>query len=180
MAHELERGVLHGQLQDYGVSRQRGVLVRDQHRGHLLRHQGRATQRQVTLDTPRQILHSLLTPFSLSLPLSVVAKWLRAHDPPAPWDVHATNACLAALAKKAGMPIMTIEDGNPDHESREYQPGERIEFFGQQPKDVPVAVLVKMAKWLVSEGAPCAAEMAEVSDTLPSPSPSLACKPNHD
>ena len=109
-----------------------------------------------------------------------MAKWLRAHDPPAPWDEHATNACLAALAKKAGMSIMTIQDGNPDHESRVFQPGERIEWMGLQPKDLSQPLLQEMADWLVSERAPFATEMMGVSDTFPSPSPSLPCKLNHD
>ena len=109
------------------------------------------------------------------------AKWLRAHDPPAPWNVYATNACIAVWAKVAGVSMGTIQDGNPNHESKEFQPGERIEFFGQQPKDdVPEPVLQEMADWLVSERAPFAIEMMEVSDTFPSPLPSLPCEPNHD
>ena len=109
------------------------------------------------------------------------AKWLRAHDPPAPWNVYATNACIAVWAKVAGVSMGTIQDGNPNHESKEFQAGERIEFFGQQPKDdVPEPVLQEMADWLVRERAPFATEMMGVSDTFPSPSPSLPCKLNHD
>ena len=32
------------------------------------------------------------------------AKWLRAHDPPAPWDMDVTNACVIGWAKAAGCP----------------------------------------------------------------------------
>merc|ERR1719201_2407958 len=51
------------------------------------------------------------------------AKWLRAHDPPAPWNVDVTNACVIVWAKAAGVSIKTIQDGNPNHESKEFQPG---------------------------------------------------------
>ena len=72
------------------------------------------------------------------------------------------------------MPVSTVplnDEIAPDLDDwRDYKVGERIDYMGQQPKDLPVLVLEEMAKWLKSEGAPCAAEMAEVSDTLSSPS----------
>ena len=68
--HKLEHGLLHWQLQDDWLSRERGVLVRDPHRYHSLRRHGRATQRQVTLDTHRHI-PSLTTDTILSLSLSL-------------------------------------------------------------------------------------------------------------
>ena len=108
------------------------------------------------------------------------AKWLRAHDPPAPWNVDVTNACVCVWAKAAGVSIKSIQDGNPNYESKEVQPGERIEWMGMQPKDLPEPLLQEMADWLVGEGAPGADRLASVSDALPSPSPSLPCKPNHD
>ena len=104
-----------------------------------------------------------------------VAKWLRAHDPPAPWNIDATNACVSVWAKAAGVsiktiypgvPIKSIQDGKPNYESKEVRPGERIEWMGMQPKDVPQPVLQEMADWLVSERAPFATEMMEVSDTI--------------
>ena len=76
------------------------------------------------------------------------------------------------------MSIRTHKPGDPTQGLKVFQPGENIEFYGQQPKDVPEPVLQEMADWLVSERAPFAIEMMGVSDTLSSPS--LPCKPNHD
>ena len=110
------------------------------------------------------------------------AKWLRAHDPPAPWNVDVTNACVIVWAKAAGVSIRTHKPGDPTQGLKVFQPGENIEFYGQflQPKDVPEPVLQEMADWLVRERAPFATEMMGVSDALSSPSPCLACELNHD
>ena len=182
MAHELEHGLLQRRLQDDWVSQEIGCLASHQRTGHCLRHQGRATQRQVTRGTCQHI-PSLTTDTipSLSLSLSVVAKWLRAHDPPAPWSPLVTSSVIEAAAKARGTTIRledTAEDSN--WEPKEYKPGEYVEQMGIPPKDMPMDLIEEMADWLVSEGAPGAAKMASVSDTLPSPSPpspSLVCEP---
>ena len=102
------------------------------------------------------------------------AKWLRAHDPPAPWDKDVTNVCVIGWAKAAGKSVKRIKDDDPNYESKDYQPGERMDMYGQQPKDLPQPLLQEMTDWLVGEGAPEADRLASVSDTLPS------CEPNHD
>ena len=96
-----------------------------------------------------------------------MAKSLRAHNPPAPWDNFVTTCVIQAAAKARGM-ALRVED-------REFKPGENIEQMGMPPKDMPMDLIEEMIDWLVSEGAPGAANMAMVSDTLPSPS--LACEP---
>ena len=108
------------------------------------------------------------------------AKWLRAHDPPAPWDKDVTNVCVIGWAKAAGVSVKRIKDDDPNYESKDYQPGERMDMYGQQPKDLPQPLRQEITDWLVGEGAPEADRLASVSDTLPSPSPSLPCEPNHD
>ncbi|WZN62677.1 hypothetical protein HKI87_06g42190 [Chloropicon roscoffensis] len=88
------------------------------------------------------------------------AKWLRAHDPPAPWDMDVTNACVVGWAKAAGVSIRAEKDDDPNYESKEYQPGERMDMYGQQPKDLPQPLLQEMTDWLVGEGAPEADRLA--------------------
>ena len=101
--------------------------------------------------------------------MCAVAKWLRAHDPPAPWDNFVTICIIEAAAKARGY-ALRVDD-------REFKPGENIEKMGKSPKDMPMHLIEEMADWLMSVGAPGAANMAMVSDTLPSLSPSLACEP---
>ena len=98
-----------------------------------------------------------------------MAKWLRAHNPPAPWSTLVTSSVIEAAAKATGMDVRSGD--------REFKPGENMEKMGMPPKDMPMHLIEEMADWLVSEGVPDAAVLREVSDTLPSPSPSLACEP---
>ena len=132
--------------------------------------------------------HSLLTPFSLSLSLSLslsislcaVAKWLRAHDPPAPWNYRVSDGVIAAASKASGAGQM-LTGVDSQEKSKLYRPEENEYgvWLRQTAKNLPMPLIEEMADWLVSEGAPEAARMASVSDTLPSPSPSpssLACE----
>ena len=76
----------------------------------------------MTLDTHRHI-PSLTTDTILSLSVCAVAKWLRDHDPPAPWDHRVCDSVIAAGAKAAGFNIM-MDSERSGEKSKEYKAGD--------------------------------------------------------
>ena len=101
--------------------------------------------------------------------MCAVAKWLRNHDPPAPWDHQVCDSIIAAGAKAAGYKIVM----DSEEESKEYKPGDpALDYqIGGTIRNLQMPLIVEMADWLMSEGVPRADRLASVSDTLPSPSP---------